>query len=178
MYNIYVRYLYSITYCICALYMIILYQVKEHKNILINGGTKTCITITQTNFYYLAIVAGKTKTKKQNCLSVKEYEEEILGLDFNPERTIKDFTRWNKNSIDILDGCHDTYIFDNYAISKIYCTNNGIVLLDCIDLYSFVGDDEEEKERHRTLADGGDFFEIVNSFYAWCDFDTVTFRLN
>lgn len=99
---------------------------------------------------------------------ITEYEVENYGVAYT---NIINYTRWMVDGVDILDGYTDSYIFDNYAISCIYCTNNGIILLNCFDLETYTGDDPE-----------GFFNTDINDrclnydFYTVCNH--VTFRLN
>lgn len=102
---------------------------------------------------------------------ITEYEEDNFGEVYT---NIIDYTRWNTNSVDILDGYSDTYIFDTYAIECIYCTNNGIILLECSDLETFNGEDEEEKERFFDT----DILDRVSGFDRFENCDTAIFRLN
>lgn len=64
---------------------------------------------------------------------MRQYELEVQGeacsVDF-----LRGYTRWNEDNIDILDGCYDTFIFDEYAISCIWMTDNGIPVLECYHL--------------------------------------------
>lgn len=94
------------------------------------------------------------------CMFVEQYESEVLGESCTK---MADYTRWNKDSIDILDGCYDTYIFDNYAIDEIWMTDNGCILLDCYDL---------------THPDYDDPFEVVDNIDWHCECKPVTFRLD
>lgn len=64
---------------------------------------------------------------------VKDYESSCYGENFTH---IKDVTRFNNDSIDILDGCYNTYVFDRCAIECIWMTNAGAILLDCYDVSS------------------------------------------
>lgn len=64
---------------------------------------------------------------------VNDYESSCYGKSFTH---IEDVTRFNKDSIDILDGCYDTYVFDRCAIGCIWMTNGGAILLDCYDTRS------------------------------------------
>lgn len=101
---------------------------------------------------------------------VKEYEEE-QGLGAND---IKDYIRWNEDGVDILDGYTDTYIFDHYAISEVWVTNNGCIMLSAQDLDEFLSEDEEERERF----EDSDIYERPNKFDLYCDFASVLFRLD
>lgn len=107
---------------------------------------------------------------------VKDYNDEI-GLETG-DFTIKDFTRFNGDSVDILDGMDDTFIFDNFAFSEIWTTENGCICLSAIDLTKYTGNDPDEKERAASLADDCDFQEIVRCFDTYADFESVIFRLN
>lgn len=94
------------------------------------------------------------------CLFVEQYELENFG-----ETNVKlsDYTRWTESGVDILDGCYDTYIFDNYAISEIWMTDNDCILLDCYDL---------------THPDYDDPFDVVDNIDWHCECKPVTFRLD
>lgn len=63
---------------------------------------------------------------------IQQFEEEAYGEVYS--KNIADFTRYNEDNVDILDGCYDTYIFDNYAVSDIWMTDNGIPMLSCYRL--------------------------------------------
>ena len=65
---------------------------------------------------------------------VQQYEEAMLGEVYT--KNLSSFTRYNDDSVDILDGVYDTYIFDNYAIGSIWMTDNGIPMLGCYLLES------------------------------------------
>ena len=65
------------------------------------------------------------------CLFVEQYELETYGETY---AKLSDYTRWTESGVDILDGYYDTYLFDDYAISEIWMTNTGCVLLDCYEL--------------------------------------------
>lgn len=101
---------------------------------------------------------------------VKEYEEE-QGLGSNG---IKDYIRWNEDGVDIFDGVTDTYIFDHYAISEVWVTNNGCIMLSAQDLDEFLSEDEDEIERF----EDSDIYERPNKFDLYCDFASVLFRLD
>ena len=61
---------------------------------------------------------------------VEDYETQAYG-----ERCthIEDITRFNKDSVDILDGYLNTYFFNHYAIECIWMTKGGAIMLDCYD---------------------------------------------
>lgn len=63
---------------------------------------------------------------------VQQYEETVYGEICTQNLT--DYTRFNADSVDILDGCYDTYVFDGYAIDCIYATHTGIPVLSCYRL--------------------------------------------
>jgi len=104
---------------------------------------------------------------------VKDYENNVYSENYV---NIIDYTRWNQDNVDILDGYYDTYIFDNYAIGEIYCTNNGIILLDCIDLRTY--ENKENDTDYQDLINDGDYQGIVSKYDIFGDFELVTFRLN
>ena len=101
---------------------------------------------------------------------VEEYEESTYGETYG---NIKDYIRWNQNSVDILDGYTDTYIFDHYAIGSIWTTNNGCIMLDAVDLDTFTGDEEDREEYEDT-----DIMERPSKYDIWCDCERALFRLN
>lgn len=101
---------------------------------------------------------------------VKEYEEESFGQAHD----IKDYIRWNSDGVDIFDGVTDTYIFDHYAISEVWVTNNGCIMLSAQDLDEFLSEDEDEIERF----EDSDIYERPNKFDLYCDFASVLFRLD
>lgn len=70
---------------------------------------------------------------------IHQYEEEAYGEVYS--KIITDFTRYNSDCVDILDGVYDTYIFDNYAVGEIWMTENGIPMLSCYLLESEEYDD-------------------------------------
>ena len=99
---------------------------------------------------------------------IKEYELETFGETYGD---ISDYTRYNKDNVDILDGYTDTYIFDTYAIGCIWMTENGCLLLECVDLEAYNGENTEEFEESELM-------DRPNKFDLWAEFDTVLFRLN
>lgn len=101
---------------------------------------------------------------------IAEYEEENFGEVYT---NIENCTRYNEKSVDILDGYYDTYNFDNYAICEIYATENGCIILDCVDLDQYTGEDVEDFENYN-----GDYEEIIRNFDIFSDFKTVKFRLD
>ena len=64
---------------------------------------------------------------------MRQYEQEVCG-EACSEELLRGYIRWNEDNVDILDGCFDTYIFENYAISCLWMTNNGIPVLECYRL--------------------------------------------
>lgn len=62
---------------------------------------------------------------------VSNYEDLTYGDVYTD---ISKYARFNKDSVDILDGYTNTYIFDGFAIDSIWMTNNGIVILDCREI--------------------------------------------
>lgn len=70
---------------------------------------------------------------------IQQYEEEAFGEVYST--SITDYTRYNEDCVDILDGVYDTYIFRNYAIGSIWMTDNGIPMLSCFLLESEEYDD-------------------------------------
>ena len=103
---------------------------------------------------------------------VQEYEEETEGEFFS--KNIKDFIRYNESGVDFLDGVTDTYIFEHYAIGDVWTTNNGCIVMSCVDLDEFEDEDEDERERFNS----SDLYDRPNSFDIWCQFKPVLFRLN
>jgi len=101
---------------------------------------------------------------------ISEYEEEVFGEVY---ANIENYTRYNEKSVDILDGCYDTYNFDNYAICEIYATENGCIILECVDLDQYTGEDIEDFKNYK-----GDYEEILRNFDIFSDFKTVKFRLD
>ena len=75
------------------------------------------------------------------CEFVKQCEEEEFGESYG---NLRDYTRWNESSIDILDGLYDTYIFGNYAISEIWIAYDSCIMLSCYELESEEYDDPED----------------------------------
>lgn len=99
---------------------------------------------------------------------VKEYEESVFGETYGD---IKEYTRYNEDSVDILDGYTDTYIFDHYAIGSVWTTNNGCIVMEAADLDDYEGDDMEAFE-------DSDLYDRPNNFDIWSDFKQVLIRLN
>lgn len=101
---------------------------------------------------------------------VQEYEEDTFGETYG---NIKNYIRWNNDSVDILDGYTDTYIFDHYAIGSVWTTKNGCIMLDAVDLDEFTGDEEDREE-----FEDSDIMERPNKFDIWTDCERALFRLN
>ena len=74
-----------------------------------------------------------------------EYSCGIEELDHRIE-TIRNYMRWNENSIDILDGCYDTYEFDGYLFGDIWMTENGIPILTAYVIPEDLEDDWEDHD--------------------------------
>ena len=92
---------------------------------------------------------------------VQQYEEESAGEVYSKNFT--DFTRYNETNVDILDGCFDTYIFEDFAIVCIYATDNGIPVLSC---------------RKLAHPDYDDPFDIVRNIDWYSECERVLFRLD
>ena len=93
---------------------------------------------------------------------IRDYEEETMGESYTK---IKNFTRHNEDSIDILDGVRDTYVFDHYAIGSLWVTESGVVIMELADLDT-VGEEDE------------DLFEKVENYDIWCDCECRLARLD
>lgn len=93
---------------------------------------------------------------------IRDYEEETMEESYTK---IKNFTRYNEDSIDILDGIRDTYVFDHYAIGSLWVTENGIVIMELADLDT-VGEEDEDP------------FEKVKNYDIWCDCECRLARLD
>ena len=93
---------------------------------------------------------------------IRDYEEETMGESYTK---IKNFTRHNEDSIDILDGVRDTYVFDHYAIGSLWVTESGVVIMELADLDT-VGEEDE------------DLFEKVENYDIWCDCEWRLARLD
>lgn len=76
---------------------------------------------------------------------IEEYEQETYGVVCS--KNVADYTRYNDDSVDILDGAFDTYIFDVYAIDSIWMTDTDIPILSCYKLESDEYDDPFEVVR-------------------------------
>ena len=100
---------------------------------------------------------------------IQEYEEETHGEVCIKD--IKDYIRYNADSVDILDGEQDTYIFDHYAVSEVWTTKNGCLMLSAVDL-------EEYTRVEPEVFEESDIYERPNKFDLWVDFKPVLFRLN
>lgn len=68
------------------------------------------------------------------CMFVEQHQDEEYGEICCTN--MRDHTRWDskRGCIDILDGCYDTYIFENYAIEEIWMTTSGCIMLSCYEL--------------------------------------------
>lgn len=118
--------------------------------------------------------------KKNNLSLIEKVGLEAMLADFIAEYeeiqygeagvSIKEYTRWNDNCVDILDGYTDTYIFDHYAIGSVWTTSNGCVCMDAVDLEEYTGDDKEAFE-------DSDLYDRPSRFDIWSDFKPVLFRL-
>lgn len=102
-----------------------------------------------------------------------DYEEETTGERPDPER-IKNYIRYNNNSVDFLDGYTDTYIFNHYAIGSAWTTKNGCIMLDAVDLDTYTADDEEEKEDFENC----DTYEKPGRYDVWSVCERTLFRLD
>jgi len=59
-----------------------------------------------------------------------QYEIENFGEVSNGRREdLRQYMRWNENSVDILDGYYNTYEFDGYLFGEVWMTENGIPML-------------------------------------------------
>lgn len=96
---------------------------------------------------------------------IKDYELTNFGESYTK---IKDFTRYNESSVDILNGYTDTYVFDNYAIGEIWTTNNGCIMMTVADLTTWNEYDENEM----------DLEDVVENCDIWCDCEIRYIRLN
>ena len=76
---------------------------------------------------------------------IREYEEVAFG---EATTNILEYTQYNADRVDILDGQSNTYIYGGYAIDSIWMTENETVILECreigedvdvsaIDIYDF-----------------------------------------
>ena len=140
-----------------------------------------------TNYYERKILIPKENEEifkqKNNLNTIEKIGLEAILIDFIKQHeeiefgeiytNIEPYTRYNENSIDILDGYQDTYIFECYAISEIWMTENGIPMLSAIDLTNYLGDEKEFYEEN-----SGDFYTLIDHFDIYCDFESVTFRLD
>jgi hypothetical protein len=123
---------------------------KENESIFENNRKKTLSTL--------------EKFGLENVLYtfIEDYEYQSNGESYTE---IKPYTRYNENSIDILDGVHDIYIFDHYAIGSLWVTENGIVIMELADLDT-IGEEDEDP------------FEKVENYDIWCDCECRLARLN
>ena len=64
-----------------------------------------------------------------------QYEIENFG-ECNAERRedLRNFIRWNADSVDILDGYEDTYEFDGYLFGSVWMTENDIPMLTAYEI--------------------------------------------
>lgn len=66
---------------------------------------------------------------------IAQYEIESFGeIDCARRADLRDYMRWNENSIDILDGMYDTYEFDGYLFGEVWMTENGIPMLTAYEI--------------------------------------------
>lgn len=73
------------------------------------------------------------------CAFINQYNIAACGEECN---NVADYTRWNDDgSVDILDGCYDTYVFDEMAIDKIWIAYDDCIMLSCYELKSDEYDD-------------------------------------
>ena len=63
---------------------------------------------------------------------IQQYEEESFGEVYTTADNL--FPYRHVDGISILDGRQDTYMFNDYAIGDIWCTDEGCVLLTCYHL--------------------------------------------
>lgn len=94
---------------------------------------------------------------------IASYEEEVFGEIYSTN--IRDIIRWNENSVDILDGYYNTYIFDNYAIGSMWMLTNGVVVLEIADLDTIGSEDETPEEK-------------VANYDIWSDCDVRLARID
>lgn len=97
------------------------------------------------------------------CEFVKQYEQESLGFSGDECCELINYTRWNEDSVDILDGVYDTYVFDNYAIGTIWAAYESCIMLTCFKL------------EHKDYDDPYDILQNVD----WLnECESVLFRLD
>ena len=101
---------------------------------------------------------------------VNQYEQCEFGENYT---NIEPYVRYNKDSVDILDGYSDTYNFNNYAIGEMKLTSNGIAIMIVADLDNYIGDDKELFEQYK-----GDYQELIDRFDVWCEFETRYIRFD
>ena len=65
---------------------------------------------------------------------IHHHEQEEYGEVY--VNNLIDFTHYNQDSVDILDGDPVPYIFENYGIEYVWMTENGIPVLSCYLLES------------------------------------------
>lgn len=67
---------------------------------------------------------------------LNQYELEAYGEEMSARRRqdMRDLLRWNESSIDILDGCYDTYEFDGYLFGEVWITENSIPMLTAYEI--------------------------------------------
>lgn len=131
-------------------------RIYENRHLLSGGALKNFLPYRKTDMNaveYLGLEAIL-------CKFVEQYEEEAFGESYVK---LTDYTRWNKDSVDILDGCYDTYVFDDYAICEIWMTDNGCVLLSCYEL------------KHPEYDDP---YDVLRNIDWQCECKPITFRLD
>ena len=75
---------------------------------------------------------------------IYQHGVEEYGFEERKHEEIRGFIRWNSDTVDILDGCYDTYEFDGYLISSFWMTDNGIPMLTAYEIPEGVEDWQEE----------------------------------
>lgn len=77
------------------------------------------------------------------CEFVKQFELEEFGEFYFED--CRNYTRWNSDSIDFLDGVYDTYVFDGgYAIGEMWIAYDSCIMLSCYELKHEEYDDPAE----------------------------------
>lgn len=100
---------------------------------------------------------------------IREYELNTDGTVYSTD--IDDYIVINGDGAEIMDGEADTYIFEHYAIGKIWTTNGGCIMMTAYDLEQYNGDDMERFEE-------SELFERVRLFDIRGEFESVLFRLD
>lgn len=63
-----------------------------------------------------------------------QHQDAEYGEHYYDHEKLRGLVRWNSDSVDILDGCYDTYEFCGYLIGELWTTDNGIPVLTAYEI--------------------------------------------